>query len=212
MKIAPHFALWCLSACAVFAQPVSDEANVTPAAERLRIVGERASIEASFKADEAACQRRFFVSHCLAGIRLGRNEALAKLRRQELVLDESDRKQKAAQQLLKIDKKAADQRQQEARAQSQTAPLESATRNEPVELGAAAPSQGAASAKAGTGQATQARQQRKADQADARQVRAAANVEAAQARQAKAAQRKAEHERRLQESSATTGKALAAAP
>ena len=213
MKLFRLLALWCLSVGATLAQPGPD-AGAVGLAERARIAAQRASLEAAFKADEAACQRRFFVNRCLAGIRPGRNEALADLRRQELWLDEADRKQKAADQLLKLEKKAADQQEQETARQAQKARQESpsrtgrATPSAPASGQAADPGASAAAAE----KALQARQQSKSDQADAQQARAAANAEAMRQRQAKAAQRKADHERRLQESSAPKGKALPASP
>lgn len=211
MKLSRLFALWCLSVCATLAQPGPD-AQTVGSAERARIAAQRASLEAAFKADEAVCQRRFFVNRCLAGIRQGRNEALADLRRQELLLDEADRKQKAADQLLKLEKKAADQQQQEAAVQAQNPRQESASLTGRAASSAPASGQAADVSAAAAEQARQARQQSKSDQADAQQARAAANAQATRERLAKAAQRKADHERRLQESSAPKGKALPASP
>jgi len=70
--------------------------------ERQRIAMEREHRETTFLQDERACYRRFAVSDCLRDARQLRRAALDELRRQELVLDDLVRKDRAAQTLLRI--------------------------------------------------------------------------------------------------------------
>ena len=67
------------------------------AAEHERIARERVDVQAALKKQEAACQERFVVTPCLEAARKAEREALARLRRQEVLLDEQARKQRAAE-------------------------------------------------------------------------------------------------------------------
>jgi len=71
-------------------------------AERERIASERAQHEARYLDAEAACYRRFAVSDCLRDARRLRRAALDELRRQEVVLNDLERKDRAAQALQRI--------------------------------------------------------------------------------------------------------------
>lgn len=82
--------------------------------ERARIGAERARLEAGFTAEEAACYKKFLVFNCLDAIKPRRREAMAELRRQEVLLDEQDRKARAAEQIRKTEEKASLEKQQEA--------------------------------------------------------------------------------------------------
>jgi len=84
-------------------------------AERLRISSDRARFEATFTLEDTACYKRFLVNKCLDEVKLRRRDALADLRRQEIVLNDEARKVKAAEQLQKIeDKSSSEKLQQEA--------------------------------------------------------------------------------------------------
>lgn len=84
-------------------------------AEHLRISNERSRLEAAFALEDTACYKRFLVNNCLDEVKARRRDALADLRRQEIVLNDEARKAKAAEQLQKIeDKSAPDKLQQEA--------------------------------------------------------------------------------------------------
>ena len=65
--------------------------------ERERIARERADLQATLKKQEAACQERFVVTPCIEVARKTEREELARLRRQEVLLDEQARKQRAAE-------------------------------------------------------------------------------------------------------------------
>ena len=84
-------------------------------AERLRISADRARLEAAFALEDAACYKRFLVNNCLDEVNVRRRDALADLRRQEILLNDQARKAKAAEQLQKTeDKTAPEKLQQEA--------------------------------------------------------------------------------------------------
>ena len=82
--------------------------------ERARINAERLALEAKFDAEEATCYTKFFVNSCLNAIKPRRREAMTDLRRQEVALDEGQRKQKAADQIRKIEEKSSPEVQQQA--------------------------------------------------------------------------------------------------
>jgi chromosome segregation ATPase len=96
--------LW-LSGGVVFAQTFND-------AERLRISKERALLEAGFHREDAACYLKFMVNNCLDEVRIRRQEAFTDLRRQEMSIDNQERKAKGAEQLQKTEDKASLEKQQ----------------------------------------------------------------------------------------------------
>ena len=63
-------------------------------AERLRISKERAVLEAGFHRKDAACYQKFMVNNCLDEVKIRRQEALTDLRRQEISIDDQERKAK----------------------------------------------------------------------------------------------------------------------
>ncbi|MDD2923711.1 hypothetical protein [Rhodoferax sp.] len=80
-------------------------------AERERIARERAHHEAVFLQAERDCYARFAVSDCLQQARKDRRAALDPLRRQELVLNDIERKSRAVQALDRIQNKVSEQQQ-----------------------------------------------------------------------------------------------------
>jgi colicin import membrane protein len=82
-------------------------ARADGAAERQRIGNERRAIETRFAAEEAACLGRFVVTPCVEDVRARKREALAPLRHQELLLDDAERKRRAAQRLQGIETRRA---------------------------------------------------------------------------------------------------------
>jgi len=92
-------------------------------AERERISRERGVTEASYTRSESACYSRFAVSDCLSEARKQRRLAMDELRRQELILNDMDRKTKAVEALKRIQTNvAAQQEKLEKDAQSETQP------------------------------------------------------------------------------------------
>lgn len=75
------------------------------AAERDRIARERSGVEQRYEAAERECQRRFAVTDCLEGAQRERREAMLRLRREETLLDEVQRKQRAADRIEAIRRK-----------------------------------------------------------------------------------------------------------
>jgi len=73
--------------------------------ERERIRQFRLGEEARFAAQQAQCYQRFAVNDCLLTIRRERRDLLADLRRQELLINDAQRKRRAAEQLLRADDK-----------------------------------------------------------------------------------------------------------
>jgi hypothetical protein len=122
-----------LLAAAVLGSARADDAS----AELERIKKQRQAVDARFEAEQKACQGRFGVNDCLDTARRVRRDALADLRRQEISVNDAERKRKAAERLHEIEEGAQarkqdtaqqrreaaldDQRQREARAAEKAA-------------------------------------------------------------------------------------------
>ena len=107
------------------------------AAERARLQAQRAQAEDVFKAEEKACYAKFAVNDCVDAARAKRREVLAGLRKQEIALNDAERRRKAAERLRDIEERTsgepqrgqseqrtkalADQREREARAAEKAA-------------------------------------------------------------------------------------------
>ncbi len=95
-----------LSAPYVHAQSQSDAEEtftLRDQAERERIRQTRASQQALFTSQEVQCYARFAVNDCLIAIRVRRRAVLGDLRRQEILLNDMQRKRRGADQLLRSD-------------------------------------------------------------------------------------------------------------
>lgn len=92
----------CLWLCAGLVVVTRAGAAQDEVAERTRIERERANVESVFVERERACQNRFAVTACVDEARRERRDALALLRRQEALLDEGQRKERAAQRMQEI--------------------------------------------------------------------------------------------------------------
>ena len=73
--------------------------------DRSRIATERSRAQAGFAIEDSACYKRFWVNDCLDAVKARRLELLADLRRQEVALNDQERKAQGAQQLQKIEEK-----------------------------------------------------------------------------------------------------------
>ena len=206
--------LCALAVSPAMAQPAADVPTAGLATEKADIAAERARLAAGFKAEEAACYRRFLVNACLEEIRPRRAEAMAELRRQEISINEAERKAKGADQIQKIEEKNSGERQQQRADQEQKALEETARRVERNEQREQSQGKTAeeASANVSAAQARQKNSQTKAGQALTRQEQAAANVLEAKARADKAEQNRADREKRRQEKGSLTGQPLPALP
>ena len=122
---------------AAAAQPGGD------AVERERIAAERAAVETRFAEERLACQQNFVVTSCVDEVRRRERETLGSLRRQEAVLDETQRRQRAAERLAAIRAKVSaeeDRQRDSAAAPRRDRPLQTvAPRAGPVARAASAP-------------------------------------------------------------------------
>jgi colicin import membrane protein len=83
--------------------------------QRARIAAERSDAEAAFRAQGKACYGKFAVNDCLNAARARRREVLADLRRQEMSINDAQRKRKAAEHLGAIEERSTpEKRQQDA--------------------------------------------------------------------------------------------------
>ena len=85
--------------------PAVGEGVGTEAQERARIATERAAAQSAFGSRERDCQNSFVVTPCVESARRDLREVLLRLRRQEAVLDEMQRRERAAQRLETIRKR-----------------------------------------------------------------------------------------------------------
>lgn len=126
----------CLAAVAAHAQAAAEPEGLQPEKERARIAAERGQIEKRFAGEEEQCYRKFAVNDCIQESRKRRREELADLRRQELSLNDAQRKRRAAEQIQRADEKQSAERQQDAAEQrrkaieSQQSRVRSARRDE----------------------------------------------------------------------------------
>ena len=90
------------------------QAEMSSNAERLRIGNARSALEAGFLRDEKDCYQKFLVNSCLEKIKSRRRDAMDDLRRQEILLNEQERKFKAAEQVKKTEEKQTLEEQQQA--------------------------------------------------------------------------------------------------
>lgn len=115
-RIAFIFA--CFLAALSFTALAQTTASVVPPheldSERAKISAEKAKQEASFAAEEAACYKRFLVTSCLKDVNVKRREVMATLKRQEILLNDQERKAKGVEQIRKIEEKSSPERLQEA--------------------------------------------------------------------------------------------------
>jgi hypothetical protein len=77
------------------------------ATERARIIAERAQAQLRFEKAEETCYQRFAVNDCLRQLSIERRKTLEELRRQEIILNNIDRKLQAGERLQNLDEKKA---------------------------------------------------------------------------------------------------------
>ena len=101
--------------------------------ERSRIAADRSQAAAGFSAQELACHRKFAVTDCLNAARAQRRERLSDLRRQELSLNDSERKRRSSDRVSSIEERNSAQKQEDGAAQR----AESVVRRQEKEAGLA---------------------------------------------------------------------------
>ena len=82
------------------------EANA-PASPRDRVQAERAHAEAQYVERERACRTQFAISGCLEAASARRRETLTRLRRQDIEIDDAERRERAAARRARIEAKTA---------------------------------------------------------------------------------------------------------
>jgi hypothetical protein len=196
-----------------FAQAELDVGQQERNAERTRITAERQKIEAAFKANEAICFRKFFANACRENLLPPYRTALADLRRQEILINEVERKNSAADQLLKNEERLSLQREkqaeQEIKVQQDADNVTERAKQQKINQGNAAEQ---AAGNIADRDAKLDSRQSQAAELEAKRAQAAANVETMRKRQEQAAQRRAEREQRLRNDGPPTGKSLPAYP
>ncbi len=83
-------------------------------AERARIDSERSAARTRQAEEEADCQKRFAVTDCMNRTRRKWQPVLAEIKRQEVALNEVERKQRAAEQQRRLDDKVSPEAQEAA--------------------------------------------------------------------------------------------------
>ena len=177
------FAGFALAALATVAH-AQDEDGPT-AAERARLRQQRDRVEAEYRAEEKACYGKFGVNDCLSKARGTRRDAVADLRRQEIALNDVQRKRNAAERRRSLDEKNSAQHEKEEGAQPKAGAEDRAIRSS--ERAAARAAQASSAPGKAAGRDQQVRQHE-------------AELQAATRRRNEAAARSArEHEQRVME-------------
>ena len=112
--------LFCLAMLAA-ALPAGAQTDTAEEAERGRIAAERNQADARLAAQEVACYKTFAVNDCLTAARSQRRERLSDLRRQELSLNEAQRKRRSADRLRSIEERNSAQKQEDVAVQREEA-------------------------------------------------------------------------------------------
>ena len=102
---AAAFLLFSLSGFAISQTGPGDGKTMDIDAQRTAIATERNRIEAGFLSEDAACHKKFAVNSCLENVNDRRSAVMADLRRQEIGLNDAQRKSKAEQQIRKSQEK-----------------------------------------------------------------------------------------------------------
>jgi colicin import membrane protein len=189
--------------CMLLSLPLASRAQGDEdTAERARIAAERGQAEAAFRAEEKDCYRRFAVNDCLSAARDHRRQLLADLRRQEISLNDSQRKRKAAEHLRDIEQRSLPEKQEQKAEQRAKTPAEQPDRAATAARKAADRTSSEASLPAKAARRQEEVKSKQADAAAARKRRAeeaARNLEERQKRLAEAQERKANADKRLAE-------------
>ncbi len=166
-------------------------------AQRAQISAERARLEAGFLAEDAACYQKFAVNYCLGQVNVRRREAMAELRRQEIVLNDEERKIRGEQEMKRIEEKSSSENAQEAAQRRAKASEDYQSRlergKEKLQESASAPASEKAARDANAKRQLEAR--KKAEARAERQAAAAEQARKFDERQKQAQERRAQHEK-----------------
>ncbi len=92
---------------AALALPAAAQAPANAEAEKTRIAGERKAIDERYDQERAVCYQKFAVQDCLTDARRRRRVQVEDLNRQEAILNDAERKRRAAAALERLDQKAS---------------------------------------------------------------------------------------------------------
>jgi len=82
-------------------------------AQRVAIDAKRQQLQSGFAAEDATCHTRFAVNNCLRDVDARRTASLADLRRQDIFLNDQERKRRGAEEIRRIESKQTGVSQQE---------------------------------------------------------------------------------------------------
>ncbi|MEO8543674.1 MAG: hypothetical protein ABI434_08835 [Burkholderiaceae bacterium] len=105
MKRVIFFALAWVSVSLFAQDDATRNLQLREADQRAWIIRTRTTYDAQFRQQEIACYQRFAVNDCLIASRRKQRDIVADLRRQEILLNDTQRKRRAAEQLLRTDEK-----------------------------------------------------------------------------------------------------------
>lgn len=183
-----------LAAAWLLLAPVAQaQEDAATAAARQSIATVRQQKMAEFDAQEAQCQSRFAVTDCQNAVVVRRRQMLSELKNQEVQLNDAQRRQKGAQQLLRSQEKLEDRERQRPEDGYQKSPKEKRQPLSPADLKPSRPP----TAKVPAG-------------LDAPTI--AQNRAAYQAKQAALVQRRLERDKRLKEQADHRATALPTSP
>lgn len=208
LAVACFLATWGVVALAQPAAPA--EAPSTRDVERTRINSERARLEAGFLAEDAECYKKFAVNSCLGKVNERRREAMGDLRRQELLLNDEERRIRGGEQIRKTEEKQSPEKQQEAADQRAKAVKDYESRLEREKKKAEdraatkAGEQGNSEASAGRLKGSQEKSQARND----KQATAAEEAKKFNDKQKEAEERRAQHEKDRQMQTKPPAKSL----
>ncbi len=188
------------------AQPVAGVATASGATvqvvrdgERERINTQRVRLDAGFTADDIACYKKFLANKCLAEVKVRRNAVMADFRRQEISMDQQERKEKGAEQIRKTEEKFSAEKQQQATDKRATALKDNEARLEREKQKVADRASMQSNEKSNTDAAANRLKdsQQKADSRKSKQAASAEEVRKFNQRLEKAKERQAQYERDL---------------
>lgn len=195
--------------------PVAAQTDTSVEAERVRIAAERRRADAGFVAQEVACYKTFAVTDCLKAARSQRRELLADLRRQELSLNDADRKRRAAERVRSIEDRNSAQQQEDKAAQRADAIQRQQEKKEDLARRAAERSQAQAPAAKRSSSSQKESRERQASVRTAREKKShdpADDLRRSQQRQLEAQERKERVAKRLAEAAKSGVKPLPVPP
>jgi colicin import membrane protein len=184
-------------------------------AERARITAERNKAEAVYRAEEKECYGKFAVTDCTKAAKAKRRGILADLHRQEVSLNDAQRKRQAAEHLRELEERQSAKRQQE-RADNEAKALADHKAREARAAEKAANRASNASSAPSTAAAREDKAQRKQAEAISSRTRrdqeAADNLRQFEQRQTEAKEHKAEIAKRAAERKKPPASSLAVPP